>query len=102
MSEFHEAQQRDLILFVGGTRDEAGAVVVAYEAKYKKMVKALYMGNTRSKDFAVKASAQYRRKIIELPLEFRKLDAAAISKALKPYSDRLLAATCSREYNIRT
>ena len=28
MSEFHEAQQRDLILFVGGQRDEAGAVVL--------------------------------------------------------------------------
>jgi biotin carboxylase len=101
MSQFHEAQQRDLILFVGGTRDEAGAVVVAYEKKYKKSLKALYMGNTRSKDFLLKASPQYRRKIIELPLEFRKLDAITISEALKPYSDRLMAATCSREYNVR-
>jgi hypothetical protein len=101
MSEFHEAQQRDLILFVGGTRDEAGAVVAAYEAKYKKPIKALYMGNTRSKDFLLKASPAYKRKIIELPLEFRKLDATMISNALQPYTERLLTATCSREYNIR-
>lgn len=101
MSEFHESLQRDMILFVGGLRDEAGAVVTAYEKKYKKPVKALYMGNTRSKDFTKKASAAYRRKIVELPLEFRKLDAAAISKALKPYSGRLLTATCTREYNVR-
>ncbi|MDB5185037.1 MAG: hypothetical protein JWN38_845 [Candidatus Saccharibacteria bacterium] len=102
MSQFHEAQQRDLILFVGGTRAEAVAVVIAYEAKYHKSIKALYMGNTRSKDFLSKAPAEHRRKIIELPLEFRKLTAASISKALTPYSDRLLTATCTREYNIRT
>lgn len=102
MSQFHEAQQRDLILFVGGTRNEAGAVVAAYETKFKKPVTALYMGNIRSKDYAVKAAPAYRKKIIDLPLEFRKLDAIAISKALKPYTERLLAATCTREYNIRT
>ena len=102
MPEFHEAQQRDLILFIGGTREEAGAVVTAYEARYKKPVQALYMGNTRSADFEKKAPAAYRKKIIELPLEFRKLTASVISEALKPYADRLLAATCSREYNIRT
>ncbi|MDB5180761.1 MAG: hypothetical protein JWO54_578 [Candidatus Saccharibacteria bacterium] len=102
MPEFHEAQQRDLILFVGGTRDEAGAVVTAYEKKYKKNVQALYMGNESSKDFTKKASAAYRKKIIELPLVFKKLNDEIISQALQPYSDRLLAATCSREYNIRT
>jgi len=102
MSEFHESLQRDLILFIGGLRDEAGAVVTAYEKKYKKPVKALYFGNVRSKDFAVKASPAYRKKIIDLPVEFRKLTAASISKALQPYAERLLTATCTREYNIRT
>lgn len=102
MSLFHEAQQRDLILFVGGLRDDAGAVVTAYEAKYRKPVKALYMGNTKSKDFLVKASPVYRRKIIEIPMEFRKLNATMVSHALAPYADRLLTATCTREYNVRT
>ena len=60
------------------------------------------MGNTRSKDYPIKASPIYRRKIIELPLEFRKLTASTINKALDPYTDRLLAATCTREYNVRT
>lgn len=102
MAQFHEAQQRDLILFVGGTRDEAIAVVAAYETKFRKPVKALYMGNTRSKDYDKKTLPANRKKIIELPLEFRKLDATTISHAITPYSERLLAATCTREYNIRT
>ncbi|MES2971218.1 MAG: ATP-grasp domain-containing protein [Patescibacteria group bacterium] len=101
MAEFHEAQQRDLILFVGGLRDEAGSVVSDYETKYQKKVRALYMGNVNSADFEKKASMAYRRKIIELPIEFKKLNATSISKALAPYTDRLLTATCTREYNIR-
>lgn len=102
MSEFHESQQRNIILFVGGLRDEAGATVDAYEKRFKKPVMALYMGNTLSKDYLQKASPQFRKKIIELPLEFRKINTEAMSKALKPYSGRLLAVTCTREYNIRT
>ena len=101
MAQFHESIQRDLILFVGGLRDEAGLVVSDYEAKYNKKVKALYMGNTASPDFAVKASAQYKRKIIELPTEFKKLNDTKIAKLLAPYADRLLAATCTKEKNVR-
>jgi hypothetical protein len=102
MSEFHEAQQRDLLLFIGGLRNEAGAVVEAYEKKFKKNIQAIYMGNTKSKDFAAKALPKYRKKIIELPSEFVKLDDVAIANMLAPYSERLLGATCTREYNIRT
>lgn len=101
MAQFHESIQRDLILFVGGLRDEAGLVVSDYEAKYNKKVKALYMGNTASPDFDIKASAQYKRKIIELPTEFVKLNDTKIAKLLAPYADRLLAATCTKEKNIR-
>ncbi len=101
MAQFHESIQRDLILFVGGLRDDAGLVVSDYEAKYHKKIKALYMGNTNSPDFAVKVSAQYKRKIIELPTEFKKLNDTKIAKLLAPYADRLLAATCIKEKNVR-
>ena len=101
MSEYHEAQQRDLILFVGGTRNEAATVVANYQDKYGKKLRALYMGNTNSKDFAQKAAPKNRKLIIELPMEFKKSKAEQISRALSVYSDRLLAATCTKEYNIR-
>lgn len=102
MPRFHEANQRDLILFVGGTRDDAGSVVVDYEKKYGKKVKALYFGNVNSADYAKKAKPEYKRNIIDLPIIFKGLTAEEISRALQPYSDRLLAATCVKEYNIRT
>jgi biotin carboxylase len=101
MSAYHEAQQRDLILFVGGTRKDAAEVCVSYEKKYKKRIKGLYMGNTDSPGYNPKSTAIERRYLINLPLAFRSLTAEEISQRLKPYKPRLLTAVCTKEYNIR-
>lgn len=102
MSLYHEAQQRDLILFVGGTRKDAYSVCVDYEKKYKKTVKALYLGNTESADYSAKKTAAQRKYFIDRPVNFRTLDVEMISRILSPFKDRLLTATCTKEYNIET
>ncbi len=101
MSEFHEAQQRDLILFVGGTKADATAVCVSYETKYKKRIRGLYLGNTDSPSYNPKSTALERKYLIQLPIAFRSMSAEEISNRLKPYKPRLLTAVCTKEYNIR-
>lgn len=102
MTQYHESLQRDMILFVGGSRDDAVSVVKDYGSQYGKTVLGLYMGNTSSKDFAKKITPTQKKLLVELPIQFKKLTDTEIAKALKPYKDRLLTVTCTKEYNIGT
>ncbi len=102
MTQYHESQQRDVILFVGGSRDDAVSVIKDYSQHYGKTVTGLYLGNITSKDYARKISQADKKLLIEVPVTFKKLTDGEISKILRPYKDRLLTATCTKEYNIGT
>lgn len=96
MATFDEAQERDMILFVGSYLDQQAASLKAISKKLEKKLVALVVLNVG--DHQARRSIANDPKSIVITCDFK--NELEIEKVLRPYKRRLLAATCRAEKNI--
>ena len=96
MTTFVEAQERNMILFVGSYLPSQAASVKKISAQLEKKISALVLLNLG--DYKARQSLASDSKATVIICDFK--NELEIQKLLKPYSHRLLAVTCRAEKNI--
>jgi len=96
MATFDEAQERDMILFVGSYLTEQAVSVKLLSTQLEKKITALVLLNLG--DFKARKNMAVDNKAQVIVCDFK--NELEIQKILKPFSHRLLAATCRAEKNI--
>jgi len=95
MSQFVEAQERDMILFVGSYLDVQQKAIKKLGTKLGKDLVACVLLDVA--DLTAKKQLPTDSKAVVLECDFTD---AGIQKALKPYKHRFVALTCRAEKNI--
>ena len=96
MSTFEEAQERDMVLFVGSYLDTQKTALEKLSKKFEKPLKALVLVDITDPN-ALKGVTKDTKAII------KKCDFSSITllqSTIEPYITRLLAVTCRAERNI--
>lgn len=96
MSGFDEAQERNMVLFVGSYLRSQKSALVKLSNSLDKNIKALVLLDIT--DVSARAKLPSDHKAIVISCDFS--SHLALQKALAPYKDRLLAVTCRAERNI--
>jgi biotin carboxylase len=96
MSRFDEAQERNMILFVGSYLKSQQKAVEKLEKILKRELTACVIVD--DSDMAARAAASTANKAVVIECDFSK--ETEIQKALLPYKNRFLAVTCRAERNI--
>lgn len=96
MATFDEAQERDMILFIGSYLPQQAVSIKRISQKLEKRISALVLINLG--DFKARQAMANDSKATVLMCDFK--NELEVQKALKPYKQRLLAATCRAEKNI--
>jgi biotin carboxylase len=96
MSRFDEAQERDMILFVGSYLPSQREAMKKLSAMFEKPLIALVLVDATDPVARKKVAADSR--VIVLDADFS--SHLALQKLLLPYKHRLLAMTCRAEKNI--
>lgn len=96
MSRFDEAQERNMILFVGSYLKSQQKAVEKLEKILKRELTACVIVD--DSDMAARAAANKANRAVVIECDFSK--ETEIQKALLPYKNRFLAVTCRAERNI--
>lgn len=96
MSGFDEAQERDMILFVGSFLDTQKKAINKLSVSLEKNIKPLVLLDVTDSQTLSKVASDSKAVILTCDFSSN----LAIQKILTPYKDRLLAATCRAERNI--
>lgn len=99
MSSFHEAASRDTVLFINGVRKQTFAALNTYETRYgKRLQMVVFVDSKRSKLINELNKQKATKKLTVVAVDFD--TPSEIRKALKKYTDHLLAVTCQFENSI--
>lgn len=96
MSTFEEAQERDMILFVGSYLVSQKNAMKKLSARLSKDLQALVL--TDVTDPSAKGGVVKDTKAVVIACDFSSI--SEIQKIISPYKNRLLATTCRAERNI--
>jgi len=96
MSEFDEAKNRDMILFVGSYLESQKIAIERLEKLIDKQIVACVMLDVTDNSYEHNQISNDKTVFIECDFS----TPLTIYKALSPYKDRLLAVTCRAEKNI--
>ena len=96
MSAFDEAQERDMILFVGSFLDSQITAVQKLSKFFEKEITACVLLDAT--DSTARSAVNQHVKAVVIDCDFS--SDTAIQKALMPYKHRFLAMTCRAEKNI--
>lgn len=96
MSTFEEAQERDMILFVGSYLTTQATSVKRIGNELNKKISALVILNVGDHQARKKAAHDTKATILVCDIN----NELEVAKTLKPYMHRLLAVTCRAEKNI--
>src|SRR3990167_2852137 len=96
MANFEEAQERDMILFVGSYLKSQRDDLLVLSEKLGKKITACVILDIIKHDEQTSVAKDPKAVVLMYDLTSR----AAIQKALNPYKYRFLAVTCRAERNI--
>jgi biotin carboxylase len=96
MSTFEEAQERDMVLFVGSYLKSQQEALDKLSRMLNKKLTACVLLDVLHKDEHTAVTKNSKAKVIFCDLTSK----LAIQKALMPYKNRLLAVTCRAERNV--
>lgn len=96
MSNFEEAQERDMVLFVGSYLKSQRDDLLVLSEKLDKKITACVILDAVKHDEQTSVAKDPRAVVLICDLNSR----AAVQKALMPYKHRFLAVTCRAERNI--
>lgn len=96
MSGFDEAQERDMILFIGSYLPAQKSALLKLSKSLDKTIKALVLLDVTDSGAKLKLPSDPKAVILNCDFSSH----LAIQRALMPYKDRLLAVTCRAERNI--
>ena len=96
MSGFDEAQERDMILFIGSYLPAQKSALLKLSKSLNKTIKALVLLDVTDSGAKLKLPSDPKAVILNCDFSSH----LAIQRVLMPYKDRLLAVTCRAERNI--